>query len=69
MRVTPEHEKEFEKAVKEDRKKRSKCSIFNIIDTKRSGEMSHSEACDEVLTTDKDIYSVQNVKKRKKLKV
>jgi hypothetical protein len=36
MPVTPEHEKEFEKAVEEDRKKRCKCSIFNIIDTKRS---------------------------------
>lgn len=41
MPVTPEHEKEFEKAVEEDRKKRSKCSIFNIIDTKRSGERCH----------------------------
>jgi hypothetical protein len=39
--VTPEHEKEFEKAVEEDRKKRGKCSIFNIIDTKRSSERSH----------------------------
>jgi hypothetical protein len=38
MRVTPEHEKEFEKAVKEDMKKRRKCSIFNIINTKRSSE-------------------------------
>ncbi len=38
MPVTPEHEKEFEKAVEEDKKKRSKCSIFNIINTKRSGE-------------------------------
>lgn len=69
MRVTPEHEKEFEKAVKEDRKKRCKCSIFNIIDTKRSGEIGHSEVCDEVFTTDKDVYSVQNAKKRKKLKI
>jgi hypothetical protein len=42
MPVTPEHEKEFEKAVEEDRKKRSKCSIFNIIDTKRSSERSHT---------------------------
>lgn len=41
MPVTPEHEKEFEKAVEEDRKKRCKCSIFNIIDTKRSSERSH----------------------------
>jgi len=36
MPVTPEHEKEFERVVKEDRKKRSKCSIFNIINTKKS---------------------------------
>ena len=41
MQVTPEHEKEFEKAVEEDRKKRSKCSIFNIINTRRSSERSH----------------------------
>ncbi len=41
MPITPEHEKEFEKAVKKDRKKRCKCSIFNIIDTKRSGENCH----------------------------
>ena len=61
MPITPEHEKEFEKAVKEDRKKRCKCSIFNIINTKRSN--------DKVFTTDKDVYSVQNVKKRKKLKI
>lgn len=38
MKVTPEHEKEFEKAVEEDRKKKGKCSIFNIINTKRSSE-------------------------------
>lgn len=38
MKVTPEHEKEFLKAVEEDRKKRSKCSIFNIINTKRSSK-------------------------------
>ncbi len=36
MSITQEHEDEFEKAVKEDKKKRSKCSIFNIIDTKRT---------------------------------
>lgn len=35
MPVTSEHEEEFEKAVEEDKKKRSKCSLFNIIDTKR----------------------------------
>lgn len=38
MKVTPEHEKLFQKAVEEDRKKRSKCSIFNIINTKRSSD-------------------------------
>jgi len=38
MSVTPEHEEEFEKAVKEDKKKRSKCSLFNIIDTKRGSK-------------------------------
>lgn len=68
MPITPEHEKEFEKAVKADRKRRCKCNIFNIINTKRSGEVSHNEAYDEVLVANKDIYSVQNVKKRKKLK-
>ena len=41
MPITPEHEKEFEKAVEEDRKKRRKCSIFNIINTKRSSERSY----------------------------
>ncbi len=41
MQVTPEHEKEFEKAVKADSKKRRKCSIFNIINTKGSSEKSH----------------------------
>lgn len=38
MPVTPEHEEEFERAVEEDRKRRSKCSIFSIINTKRSSE-------------------------------
>jgi hypothetical protein len=39
--ISPEHEKEFENAVEEDRKRRSKCSIFNIINTKRSAERNH----------------------------
>ncbi len=34
----PEHEKEFEK--QEDKKKRSKYSVFNIINTKRSSGKS-----------------------------
>lgn len=66
MPITPEHEKEFEKAVKEDRKKRCKCSIFNIIDTKRSAEEAISEICHKVLKTDKDIYTCPECHEAKK---